>query len=53
MSSKHFDALEALFDSVEEEIGPACGPKTCEALGNARAVINEEHADREPRDQKT
>lgn len=43
MSSKHFDALEALFDSVEEEIGPTCGPKTSEALGQAKELIAEEH----------
>lgn len=43
MSSKHFDTLEALFNSVEEEIGPSAGPKTCEALGNAKRAIIEEH----------
>lgn len=48
MSSKHFDALEALFDSIEEEVGAAAGPKTCDALGQAREALR----DREEEDLK-
>jgi hypothetical protein len=49
MSSKHLDALEQLFDSVEEELGACAGPKTSEALGTAKRLINE---DREKKKRK-
>lgn len=44
-AQKHFDALDALFESVEEEIGPNCGEHLQQAMCQAKEVLDEDRAE--------